>query len=76
MDDEGFVRIVARTSDRLVLGAQAVEAQVSELTSSLALAIAMRAVREEIAGTIGAGPTRREAIHEAASGALGRGLHF
>ena len=76
MDDEGFVRIVARTSDRLVLGAQAVEAQVSELTSSLALAIAMGAVREEIAGTIGAGPTRSEAIHEAASGAMGRGLHF
>ena len=73
MDDEGFVRIVARVSDHLVLGAQA---GVSELTSSLALAIAMGAVREEIAGTIGAGPTRREAIHEAASGALGRGLHF
>jgi dihydrolipoamide dehydrogenase len=76
MDDEGFVRIVARASDHLVLGAQAVGAGVSELTSSLALAIEMGAVLEDIAGTIGAHPTRSEAIHEAAPGALGCGLHF
>jgi dihydrolipoamide dehydrogenase len=76
MDDEGFVRIVARATDHLVLGAQAVGAGVSELTSSLALAIEMGAVLEDIAGTIGAHPTRSEAIHEAALGALGRGLHF
>jgi dihydrolipoamide dehydrogenase len=46
------------------------------LTSSLALAIEMGAVLEDIAGTIGAHPTRSEAIHEAALGALGCGLHF
>jgi dihydrolipoamide dehydrogenase len=76
MDDEGFVRIVARVSDHRVLGAQAVGAGASELTSSLALAIEMGAVLEDIAGAIGAHPTRSEAIHEAALGALGRGLHF
>jgi dihydrolipoamide dehydrogenase len=76
MDDEGFVRIVARASDHLVLGAQAVGAGVSELTSSLALVIEMRAVLEDIVGTIGAHPTPSETIHEAALGALGRGLHF
>jgi dihydrolipoamide dehydrogenase len=76
MDEEGFVRIVARASDHLVLGAQAVGAGVSELTSSLTLAIEMGAVLEDIAGTIGAHPTRSEAIHEAALGALGHGLHF
>ena len=59
-----------------VLDAQAVGAGVSELTSSLALAIEMGAVLEDIAGTVGAHPTRSEAIHEAALGALGRGLHF
>jgi len=75
MDDAGFVRIVARAGDHLVLGAQAVGAGVSELTSSLALAIEMGAVLEDIAGTIGAHPTRSEAIHEVAFGALGRGLH-
>jgi dihydrolipoamide dehydrogenase len=74
MDDEGFARIVARANDHLVLGAQAVGAGVSELTSSLALA--MEAVLEDIAGTIDAHPTRSEAIHEATPGALGRGLHF
>ena len=76
MDEEGFVRIVARASDHLVLGAQAVGAGVSELTSPLTLAIEMGAVLEDIAGTIGAHPTRSEAIHEAALGALGHGLHF
>jgi dihydrolipoamide dehydrogenase len=76
MDDEGFGRIVARASDRLVLGAQAVGAGVSELTSSLALAIEMGAVREDIAGTVGARQTRSEAIHETGPGALRRGLHF
>jgi dihydrolipoamide dehydrogenase len=76
MDDEGFVRIVARACDHLVLGAQAVGAGVSELTSSLALAIAMGAVLEDIAGAIGVQPTRSEATHEAAPGALRRGLHF
>jgi len=76
MDEEGFVRIVARASDHLVLGAQAVGAGVSELTSSLTLAIEMGAVLEDIAGSIGAHPTRSEAIHEAALGALGHGLHF
>jgi len=75
MDDAGFVRIVARADNHLVLGVQAVGAQVSELTSSLTLAIEMGAVLEDIAGTIGAHPTRSEAIHEAAFGALGRGLH-
>ena len=76
MDEEGFVRIVARASDHLVLGAQAVGAGVSELTSSLTLAVEMGAVLEDIAGTIGAHPTRSEAIHEAVLGALGHGLHF
>jgi dihydrolipoamide dehydrogenase len=76
MDDEGFARIVARANDHLVLGAQAVGAGVSELTSSLALAIEMEAVLEDIAGAIDAHPTRSEAIHEATPGALGRGLHF
>jgi dihydrolipoamide dehydrogenase len=62
MNDEGFVRIIARVDDHLVLGGQAVGAGVSELTSSLALAIEMGAVLEDVAGTIGAHPTRSEAI--------------
>jgi dihydrolipoamide dehydrogenase len=76
MDDEGFVRIVAQASDHLMLGAEAVGTGASELTSSLALAIEMGAVREDIAGTAGARQTRSEAIHKAGLGASGRGLHF
>ena len=71
-----FARIVARTSDHLVLGAQPVGAGVSEFTLSLRLATKMGAVLEDIPGTVGAHPTRSEAIHEAVPGALGRGLHF
>jgi hypothetical protein len=47
-------------------------AGVSESTSSLALAIEMEAVLEDI----GAHPTRSGAIYEATPGAVGRGLHF
>ena len=70
------MRIVARASDSPRAGRTGGGGGVSELTSSLALAIEMGAVLEDIAGTIGAHPTRSEAIHEAAPGALGRGLHF
>jgi hypothetical protein len=46
------------------------------LTSSLALAIEMGTVREDIAGTVGVRQARSEAIHETGPGALRRGLHF
>ena len=75
MDDAGFVRIVAQTDNHLVPGAQAVGNGISELTSSLALAVEMGAVLEDVAGTIEAHPTRGEAIQEAALGALGHALH-
>ena len=75
IDDTGFIRIVARADNHLVLGAQAVGNGISELTSSLALAVEMGAVLEDLIGTIQAHPTRGEAIQEAALGALGYALH-
>jgi dihydrolipoamide dehydrogenase len=75
LDDSGFVRIVARSENHLVLGAQAVGAGVSELISSLAHAVEMGAVLEDFAGMMQAHPTRGEAIQDAAPAALGRGLH-
>lgn len=74
-DTPGMVRVVARADDHVVLGAHAVGHNVSELTSSMALAIEMCARLEDIAGTIHAHPTRGEAIQEAALMALARGLH-
>lgn len=75
-DENGFVRVVARADNHLVLGIQAVGAGVSELSSSFALAIEMGARLEDIAGTIHAHPTRSEALQEASLKALGHALHI
>ncbi len=73
--EEGFVRVVARADNHLVLGIAAVGAGVSELSSSFALALEMGARLEDIAGTIHAHPTLGEAFHEASLRALGEALH-
>ncbi|MCU1504953.1 MAG: Dihydrolipoyl dehydrogenase [Ilumatobacteraceae bacterium] len=72
---DGFVRLVARRDDHLVLGLQAVGAMVSELATSFAMTLEMGAVLEDIAATTHAHPSLGEAVHEAALAALGRGLH-
>jgi dihydrolipoyl dehydrogenase len=74
--DEGFVRIVARESDNVVLGIQAVGENISELSSAFALALEMGTRLEDIAATIHAHPTRGEGFHEAALKALGQALHI
>jgi dihydrolipoamide dehydrogenase len=73
--DEGFVRVVARADNHLVLGIQAVGSGVSELSAAFALAIEMGARLEDIAGTIHAHPTQSEAFAEAALKGLGHALH-
>ena len=72
----GLVRVVARSSDHLVLGIQAVGAQVAELATAFGLAIEMGARLEDIAGTIHAHPTIGEAFAESALAALGHPLHI
>ncbi|MCD6680537.1 MAG: dihydrolipoyl dehydrogenase [Burkholderiaceae bacterium] len=71
--ESGFVRIVARADNHLVLSIQAVGAAVSELSAAFGLALEMGARLEDIAGTIHAHPTLGEAVQEAAQRALGRG---
>ncbi len=73
--ESGFVRVVARADNNVVLGIQAVGAGVSELSAAFALAIEMGARLEDIAGTVHAHPTESEAFQEAALKALGHGLH-
>ena len=75
-DNGGFVRIVARKSDRKMLGIQAVGAHVSELSNEFALALEMGAVLEDIAGTIHVHPTLGEAFHESSLRALGHAIHI
>lgn len=74
--EDGFVRIVARADNHLVLGIQAVGEHVSELSAAFALAIEMGARLEDVSGTIHAHPTLSEAFPEAAMAALGHGLHI
>jgi dihydrolipoamide dehydrogenase len=75
-EEAGFVRVVARADNHVVLGIQAVGTGVSELSAGFALALEMGARLEDIAGTIHAHPTQSEAFQEAALRALGRAVHI
>ena len=75
-ENTGFVRVVARADNHLVVGIQAVGHQVAELAASFGLAMGMGAVLEDIAGTIHTHPTIGEAFGEAALSALGHPIHI
>ncbi|RWO71394.1 MAG: dihydrolipoyl dehydrogenase [Mesorhizobium sp.] len=75
LGEDGFVRVVARADNHLVLGIQAVGQGVSELAAAFGLALEMGARLEDIAGTIHAHPTQGEGFQEAALKALGHALH-
>jgi dihydrolipoamide dehydrogenase len=72
---DGFVRVVARRVNHLIVGWQAVGRDVAELAGEFAQSIEMGARLEDIAGTIHAHPTLGEAVQEAAMRALGHALH-
>jgi dihydrolipoamide dehydrogenase len=74
--EEGFVRVVARADNHLLLGIHAVGQGVSELATAFGLVMEMGARLEDIAGTIHAHPTLGEALQEAAFKALGHALHI
>jgi dihydrolipoamide dehydrogenase len=76
LGEDGFVRVVARADNHLLLGVQAVGRDVSELSTAFGLALEMGACLEDIAATIHAHPTLGEAFPEAALRALGRALHI
>jgi dihydrolipoamide dehydrogenase len=73
---DGFVRVVARRDNHLIVGWQAVGRSVSELCTAFSHSIEMGARLEDTAGTIHAHPTLGEAVHEAALRALGQALHI
>jgi len=76
MGEDGFVRVVARADNHLVLGIQAVGQGVSEMSAAFGLALEMGARLEDIGGTIHAHPTQGEAFQEAALKALGQEIHI
>lgn len=73
--EDGFVRVVARADNHVILGISAVGAGISELAASFSLALEMGARLEDIAGTIHAHPTLGEAFHEANLRAIGEAVH-
>jgi dihydrolipoamide dehydrogenase len=73
--DAGFVRLVARADNHLIVGVQAVGRGVAELSAAFGLLIEMGARLEDVAGTIHAHPTVGEGLAEAAAAALGHAVH-
>ena len=71
----GFVRVVARESDHVILGIQAVGSHVAELHGEFVLALEMGALLEDIAETVHAHPTMAEAFHESVLKTLGHAIH-
>tara|TARA_B100000676_G_C18045537_1_gene827664 strand:- start:93 stop:1529 length:1437 start_codon:yes stop_codon:yes gene_type:complete len=71
----GFIRVVARESDNVILGIQAVGSHVAELHGEFVLALEMGALLEDIAETVHAHPTMTEAFHESVLKTLGHAIH-
>ena len=74
--EDGFIRIVARADNHILLGIQGVGAGIAELSAAFGLAIEMGARLEDVAGTIFAHPTQSEGFHEAALKSLGHAIHI
>ncbi|WNS45003.1 dihydrolipoyl dehydrogenase [Paenibacillus sp. MMS20-IR301] len=72
---EGFIKIVAKSDNNQVLGAQIVGIEASNLIAELGLAIEMGATLEDIALTIHAHPTLGEIVMEAAELVEGHPIH-
>src|SRR3546814_14963416 len=72
--EAGFVRVVARADNHLVLGLQAVGSGVSALAAPFALALEMGCRLADLAAPVHAPPTLSEAIPAAAMRALGHAL--
>lgn len=72
---EGFVKIIAHSRSKKILGVQIVGPRATDLITEGALAVSMNAGIEDIIKTIHAHPTVGEAVREAALAADGRAIH-
>jgi dihydrolipoamide dehydrogenase len=75
-DDEGFVKILAETSTKKLLGVHILGPNASELIGEATVAIAARMRADELASTCHAHPTLSEAIKEAAMSLFGSPIHL
>ncbi|SET92251.1 dihydrolipoamide dehydrogenase [Salinibacillus kushneri] len=74
-DTDGFVQLVTRKDDGLVIGAQVAGANASDVIAELGLAIEAGMTAEDISLTIHAHPTLGEMTMESAEVALGMPVH-
>ena len=74
-ETDGFLKLVTREEDGLVIGAQIVGANASDIIAEIGLAIEAGMTAEDIALTIHAHPTLAEMTMEAAEVALGKPIH-
>jgi dihydrolipoamide dehydrogenase len=75
-DEAGFIRVVARADNHLLLGIQAVGNGIAELSAGFGLALEMGARLEDVAATIHAHPTQSEGLLESVHVALGNPIHL
>ena len=73
---EGFMKMITRKEDGLVIGAQIAGPGASDMVAELGLAIEAGMTAEDIAMTIHAHPTLGEITMEAAEVALGSPIHI
>jgi dihydrolipoamide dehydrogenase len=73
---DGFLKLVTRKEDGLVVGAQIVGTNASDMIAELGLAIEAGMTAEDIAMTIHAHPTLGEISMEAAEVAIGSPIHI
>lgn len=75
-DAEGFMKLITRKEDGLVIGAQIAGPNASDMIAELGLAIEAGMTAEDIALTIHAHPTLGEITMEAAEVAIGLPIHI
>lgn len=73
---DGFVKLITRKEDGLVIGGQIAGASASDMIAEIGLAIEAGMTAEDIAMTIHAHPTLGEITMEAAEVALGTPIHI
>ncbi|MBB5323840.1 dihydrolipoamide dehydrogenase [Anoxybacillus tepidamans] len=75
-DAEGFMKLVVRKDDGVIIGAQIVGPNASDMIAELGLAIEAGMTAEDIAMTIHAHPTLGEIAMETAEAVLGSPIHI
>lgn len=73
---DGFVKVVARKEDKVIIGAQIIGPEASVMISELALAIQKNLKLDDVAETIHTHPTLPEAVMEATKVPLGSVTHI